>query len=453
MRKRTVKIIIVVSLMILGIIPGIQAAESHLWTEQFSSDIKQFAISNDGEYIAAIDDHNLYLIDENGQELWSQSITTIVNGVAISGNGDFISVGSYRRGSLSYTSFTSLYDNTGQLLWSQRGGYSVAISNDGQHIVSCGGGIYLFHYATNGTLLWRPYSNWASSNFDMSTNGRYVVTIYAARPRLYDLTNKKVLYRDHSHYATLTSAVVSNEGPRLVVGGAAGYDGTHNIYNYDFSPEDDFIHWTYRIEPRIVPDLAISENNYVAIAGGISGIYVIDITRGYDGKWYSAKPYYIWKYYTGHRVNSVSISSDGQYVAAGGEDNTIRVIDNTGNVVWDFVSDAPIKQVEISYDGNHVAAIQGSKLHFFLTNPPENEAPIADAGLDCLGFEGEEIKFSAIGSSDPDNDELQYRWDLDGDNAWDTEWSANPVITHTWNDDYSGQVSVEAYFPHISKPL
>lgn len=74
---------------------------------------------------------------------------------------------------------------------------------------------------------------------------------------------------------------------------------------------------------------------------------------------------------------------------------------------------------------------------------PENMAPEADADGPYVGYEGSLMTLDASGSSDPDGDALQYRWDLDDDGVWDTDWSSDPTAVHTWGDDYSGAVVVE----------
>jgi len=72
-----------------------------------------------------------------------------------------------------------------------------------------------------------------------------------------------------------------------------------------------------------------------------------------------------------------------------------------------------------------------------------NVAPAANAGGPYEAVEGSAITFDASASSDPDGDTLQYRWDFESDGTWDTELSADPAASHTWNDDWTGMVTVE----------
>jgi len=74
-----------------------------------------------------------------------------------------------------------------------------------------------------------------------------------------------------------------------------------------------------------------------------------------------------------------------------------------------------------------------------------NQPPVADAGDSYNGFEGSPLTFSAAASTDPDGDALQYRWDFDGDNVYDTPWSFTPTASNTWQDDYSGAVKVQVF--------
>ncbi|MFH1100957.1 MAG: PKD domain-containing protein [Methanobacteriota archaeon] len=67
-------------------------------------------------------------------------------------------------------------------------------------------------------------------------------------------------------------------------------------------------------------------------------------------------------------------------------------------------------------------------------------APIAEANGPYLTDECIGTWLDASGSSDPDNDSLQYRWLIDGE--W-TSWSSNPFYEQVWRDDYLGTVWLE----------
>ena len=72
-----------------------------------------------------------------------------------------------------------------------------------------------------------------------------------------------------------------------------------------------------------------------------------------------------------------------------------------------------------------------------------NEFPTADANGPYTENEGTAVVFNASGSSDPDGEALEYRWDFDGDDTWDTDWATSPTAEFTWGDDYSGTVKLE----------
>ena len=72
-----------------------------------------------------------------------------------------------------------------------------------------------------------------------------------------------------------------------------------------------------------------------------------------------------------------------------------------------------------------------------------NGFPIADANGPYTGDEGSPVTFDASGSVDPEAMPMDYRWDFDGDDTWDTDWSTSPTAEYTWGDDYSGTVNLE----------
>ena len=73
-----------------------------------------------------------------------------------------------------------------------------------------------------------------------------------------------------------------------------------------------------------------------------------------------------------------------------------------------------------------------------------NRAPTAVITGPFTGVEGSPIQFDASGSTDPDGDDLQYRWDFESDGTWDTGWMSSPISPPvTFGDNIVGTVTVE----------
>ena len=75
-------------------------------------------------------------------------------------------------------------------------------------------------------------------------------------------------------------------------------------------------------------------------------------------------------------------------------------------------------------------------------NVPLNTPPIADSNGPYTADEGTPITFDASGSSDLDAGDsiVLYEWDLDNDGVFDDATGVNPIAT--WNDDYSGTITL-----------
>ncbi len=79
-----------------------------------------------------------------------------------------------------------------------------------------------------------------------------------------------------------------------------------------------------------------------------------------------------------------------------------------------------------------------------LTNRPP-AATVASLPDLAIG-EGTRYTFNLgdIGFRDPEASPLSYRWDVNGDDAWDTDWTASSTVSHTYSDDFIGEVKFQA---------
>lgn len=73
-------------------------------------------------------------------------------------------------------------------------------------------------------------------------------------------------------------------------------------------------------------------------------------------------------------------------------------------------------------------------------NVKANTVPVADAGGPYSGDEGSPVEFDASSSNDPEEDELEYRWNFNG--TW-TDWSSSPIAQYTWYDDKVDIITLE----------
>jgi len=48
---------------------------------------------------------------------------------------------------------------------------------------------------------------------------------------------------------------------------------------------------------------------------------------------------------------------------------------------------------------------------------------------------------------------LTYRWDFDGDDIWDADWTTASTISHTYSDDFRGEMKVQASDGEYQSPV
>jgi len=58
----------------------------------------------------------------------------------------------------------------------------------------------------------------------------------------------------------------------------------------------------------------------------------------------------LWKYRTGSSVYSVSITSGGVYIVAGGE-GSVYLFNRKGEILWKYETDGSVRSVSITPDG------------------------------------------------------------------------------------------------------
>jgi len=114
--------------------------------------------------------------------------------------------------------------------------------------------------------------------------------------------------------------------------------------------------WSYATGEILFSVAISSDGQYVAAGGKDNKVYLFDKA--------SSTP--LWNYTTGGWILSVAISSDGQYIAAGGKDHKVYLFNKTSSTpLWSYPTAVDINSVAISSDGQYIAAAIYNNVYLF----------------------------------------------------------------------------------------
>ncbi|MDC0197090.1 DUF2341 domain-containing protein, partial [Marine Group III euryarchaeote] len=333
-----------------------------LWKYETGNNLHTVSISADGEYIAAgSEDDKVYLFDKDSSTpLWTYSIDDTAKSVSISEDGKYLLVG-------SYDGKIYLFDKTSSTpLWNYAIGggdnsavASVSLSSDGKNIIvgSHNQKTYSFKniLASRPSLI--PYGPVAGGEVESNPILRW----FAASDDISNLTFD-VYFDTNTNPTTLVANDIStlSFAPSNAAKGFKYYwkviatdpsgNKTSSIMNFTIpiTPE-----WNAGIGgPSYSADTSAS-GEYVVTGGGA---YVI--VKDFEGN-------QLWSYETGDTVHAVVISADGQYVAAGSDDNKLYLFDiDSSTPLWSYETSYNLKSVAISSDGKYITAVN-DKVYLF----------------------------------------------------------------------------------------
>jgi len=123
--------------------------------------------------------------------------------------------------------------------------------------------------------------------------------------------------------------------------------------------------WSYEAGDGVTSISMSSDGSYVAAGFGWTSKVRFNTSFGENRVYlFDRTGNILWDYKTEGTVSSVSLSSDGSYVAVGSLDN-VYLFDPSGNLLWSYKTDSYVGHVSISPDGSHVAAQVGYDVYLF----------------------------------------------------------------------------------------
>jgi len=332
-----------------------------VWNYTTPSNVRNVAISSNGQYIAAGSyDWNLYFFErDNSTPLWSSNVGETMDAVAISSDGQYVVVGTGTMGEKVY-----LFEkNNSTPLWSYDTGgrvASAAISSDGQYIAVGTGrfddSVLLFE-KNSSTPLWRYNTGSYVASVAISSNGNYIVA-GSHNDKLYFFErNSSTPIWTYTTPDWAQSVSISSDGNYIVVGTANGVNPLHGIHVFEKSNSTPL--WSYTTGHPIWSVAISSDAQYIAFGTAYTGNQVYLFERN------NSTP--LWSFDAGDSVSSVALSSDGQYIVAGSYDNKVYLFNkNSSTPLFDSVTGSNVASVGISSDGTYfVAAGNDNNVYLF----------------------------------------------------------------------------------------
>ena len=357
MKKKIAFLSALMIALCLPLFPVAEAKEPE-WSYDTDFDVQEVAISPDGEHIAARRGPILYLFDRSGSEpLWSYESDNHLNTIAISGDGSYIAAGGSNKKlylfDRAFTDSAPLWTYT-----APRAFYSVAISEDGQYIAAGTGDeddtVYLFQ-RDDSDPLWSYQVSTAFSHgvraISISSDGSYIAA-GSDNGNVYFFERTDSNPQWNYSTGTVRKVPMSADGSYIAVGSGSKkaflfdregaklweFDAAHDVGAIDISADGEYI---------------------VAAATGTSAGDLYLLQRNGSLLWRYVKAYY----------TSVSISSNGSYIAVGSDHSVLFFHKDENTTIWSYEADNTMRTVSLSAKGNYIAAgSQDDYVYLFFHN-------------------------------------------------------------------------------------
>jgi len=220
------------------------------------------ATSSDGAYTVTSSSSEVYLLDKDGNQIWSFGMGSKVGDVSISSDGNYIGVVA------SY--YVSLLDKTTQVIFkniTSAGAVAtvVSVSQNGEYVAAgAGDNVYLF--SRNGTMLLNQtsISSGTSNVLSIATTGNLTATGMSDN-NFYGLTIEGGVWR--YYIGTISSVHISPKG--IAVG------SRQSLYYYNSYGE---LQWSHDFASEVTGVSLSPEGRYISAGTKDGKVYIYDIS-------------------------------------------------------------------------------------------------------------------------------------------------------------------------------
>ncbi len=350
-----------------------------VWSYPTGKDwVEGVAISKDGDYIAAITNFYIYLFSKDSKEpLWSFCMDCKIPdyysgtaaGVAISADGTYIAAD--MQGTLYFFNRES-----NQPLWTKNtesGAIGVDMSDDGSVIaVGAGGKIFIFDKEGNKLGEYKPsHPDYEQTGEfyqpDVTPDGKYVAISTGCPDRrayLFSGEGDLSFRSDQLTYDSPVHKSAISDDSSLIAYSADHSQGKEIVFLFDNKGKKL---WGFSSsEDGTARAVSISgDGNYVAAGTGAGHVYLFSKDSN-KPKWKFTAPAFF------SQIGDIKLNQDGSLLAAGGTTKKVYLFSkNSNKPLWEYQANTWITKID--FNGEYIVAGTGPREYFFEGNslPPD----------------------------------------------------------------------------------
>ncbi|MBI3640710.1 MAG: PQQ-binding-like beta-propeller repeat protein [Thaumarchaeota archaeon] len=368
-------------------------AIKQIWNYQVDGEVLSVAASHDASYVAAAtrlqemhtDDNahqgSVYLFDKSGNQLWKYESNRKMDGVSISGNGQYVVATGYQIASGPAGIYENpaiyLFDKNGTMLWkNEMSGWSTIwganISYDGS-IISTVAQDKVLYLNKDGNLLWSISSKELENATEKTDDQLYGITmtpdgsLLAVRSSndVFLLNNEgKMLWKFSTQYGNGGWALISKNAKYVFASDAAsGSDG--NAYLIDASSGS--LLWKRQVGGPSL-DVGMSDDGSYIVLSTNWQVFIFDTNGKLLGR--------------DNIPSSVTISSDGSFIPSisGTPSGTkVTLLDRIGKILSSDPIEGSVRSMSLSGDSRYLATgNEYNEVHLYEILPisSENQIPL-----------------------------------------------------------------------------